>query len=516
MYKFDEVDLEDPIVWNGFKRGDTVGIFQLEAELGKYWSKRLKPSSIEELSDLVSLLRPGPLKSQNTELYAKRKSGDEPLEYLHSSLEPILNKTQGIICYQEQCSKIVMELGDFTPSESQTFQKGISKKLPEVINKCKVDFISRAEKKGIVTKEKAEEIFAGMQTFQRYGFAKAHGIEYSLNSYFSMYAKIKYPMQFYCSWLTFAKEKIDPSEERALLIQDARLHGIKVLPPDIRIKNVDFKIIGKNEISFGISHIRGIGNAAIKLVESNKIQIDSLNNLIKSVKHIKRGIAESLTKAGALDHLGLSRSEILRNIHVIFGRGSTDTDEVIPEVRPLTLNEFNHFKKNLDSMGVSGAIQSIIDEEICVKKRIPILESKIEYLKNSPKDSNQLKATWEKIYLGKNLTCSSSDDFRGLVDDRKTCKQVILDPNVKNYNLCVVIDKIDVKICSEKSKTPGELFAFLSVSDNTATLSCPLWAENYAKYKDLIWDGCVLNINVTKRIYNGRENININKLEVLG
>src|SRR5687768_5920501 len=109
-YKFDEIPLDDPRVWSAYQRGDVIGTFQTESELGKIWSTKLKPTSIEELSDLIALVRPGPLQSGQSDKYIRVKNEEEQESFMHESLVPILKPTKGCLIYQEQSMKIAKEL----------------------------------------------------------------------------------------------------------------------------------------------------------------------------------------------------------------------------------------------------------------------------------------------------------------------------------------------------------------------------------------------------------------------
>lgn len=168
-----DIPLDDEKTWNLIGSGRTKGLFQIESQLGQDWCRRIKPRSIEELSAVIALVRPGPLQSGQSDLYAKRKHGDEPVTYLVPELESILGPTQGINLYQEQSIRIVQEIAGFNEVEADLLRKSIGKKLPEEMAKIKIEFMEKAEKKGIVTKEQAEEIFKSIETAQRYSFNKS-------------------------------------------------------------------------------------------------------------------------------------------------------------------------------------------------------------------------------------------------------------------------------------------------------------------------------------------------------
>lgn len=505
----------NPLVWSAFKRGDCVGIFQVETPLTSYWTRRLKPNNIEELSDVISLVRPGPLESLETEKYARRKIGEEPVEYIHESLETVLKGTQGIICYQETCSKIAGLIAGFSPAKQEWLRKSLSKKKPEEIYKAKLEFIEGAINKGIVSKEKAEEIFAIIEKFQRYGFVKAHGIEYAMNSYKSMECKVLHPVEFYCSWLTFADEKIDPAEERANLINDARLHNIKILPPVIKNKNIDFEITGERQITFGLSHIRGIGGSAVKALST--LKLDDFHSFLKSVPKLHRNVAESLIKSGACDCYGLSRTKMLRVIHALFGRSDKDSEEIQPEVKRLTPNELQQFFVTFESASIEESLKSIVIQGRCIAKRIPTIESKIKYIQGDFPDNNTNKSIWEKIYLGIALSCSAADDYKKQSEKVISCRRLADLPVKSKFVLHVVLDEVTEKRTSEKAKTPNQKFAVLKVSDSSLGIgSLMCWPKEYEKFKDFLIEGTVLEIEGYKNSWLGREQLTTNKITLIG
>lgn len=516
-YDFKNVPLSDPRVWALFARGDTKGIFQLEKQLGQDWAKRAKPRNIEELAVLISILRPGPLESGMSDQYVKRKNGDEAVEYFHPALEDILDETYGCLIYQEQAMNIAVKIAGFTPVQADNLRKAIGKKKPEEMAKVKVMFMEEAAKRGIVTADEAAEIFGWIEKSVRYSFNKSHAVSYALISYLSAYQKVHFPTEFYTSWLTYSDWKPSAKEEIYDLVQNARLNGIVVLPPDIRRKNVDFEIIERGKIIFGLSHIRGVGSAAVSAIIEAGHELDTFIGFIKAIKKLKRNIGESLIKSGACDCYGLSRTQMLRNLHAVYGRSDSESLETTAETKKLTQPELNHFVKFVDDRGIAGAMQQIIDDGRCVKKRLPTIESKVKYLHENVDDTNRQKSIWEKLYLGLNLTCSAADDVDKLEPNTKTCRQAHFLGNKEKLILHVVIDSIRVRETSEKSKNPGAKFCYINVSDNTGALgNVVCWPEKYEKFKMELCEDTVVTIYGRVDCWNGKTQIVLDNLKVIG
>ena len=176
---YDDIEEDCPAVWEMLGRGMSRGCFQLESNLGKDWSEKIKPESLEELSDLVSLIRPGCLRAFSgnppksmTQRYADRKNKSEEVSYLHPSLEPILKSTQGVLISQEQSMRIASELAGFDLQQADILRRAIGKKKADVMGKMKTSFIKGCQEEGGLEKGVAEEIFGWIRESQRYSFNK--------------------------------------------------------------------------------------------------------------------------------------------------------------------------------------------------------------------------------------------------------------------------------------------------------------------------------------------------------
>ena len=179
MVSYTSNDYDDEKTWQLFSDGKTKGVFQLESNLGKSRSKKLAPNSIEELSALIAIIRPGCLQAyvdgkSMTHHFIDRKHGREEVTYLHESLEEILAQTYGVLVYQEQSMRIAQKIAGFNLEEADELRKAIGKKKADLMAQVKKKFIKGANKVKIVNKEEAEEIFGWIQASSRYDFNKSH------------------------------------------------------------------------------------------------------------------------------------------------------------------------------------------------------------------------------------------------------------------------------------------------------------------------------------------------------
>ena len=144
-FSIGDIDLDCPAVWQLISSGRTVGVFQLEKNLGQDWSKRVRPNSLEELAVLTALLRPGPLEAGMTQDYVDIKFGRKKHSYLHQALKPILESTYGCLVYQEQAIRIATDIAGFSPESADELRKAIGKKKPELMAKVKSKFVKSAD-----------------------------------------------------------------------------------------------------------------------------------------------------------------------------------------------------------------------------------------------------------------------------------------------------------------------------------------------------------------------------------
>ena len=168
QFNINHLPLDCPATWKLISSGYTVGVFQLEQQLGQDWARKVKPQNIEELAALTSLLRPGPLEAGQSQEYVDTKFGHKSITYLHPVLKPILEPTYGCLVYQEQAIRIAVEIAGFSLENADDLRKAMGKKLPELMTQLKKKFIDGAKKKGLVPRGVAEEMFGWIEKSQRY------------------------------------------------------------------------------------------------------------------------------------------------------------------------------------------------------------------------------------------------------------------------------------------------------------------------------------------------------------
>ena len=300
------IPLDDPKAFELLGNGQTAGVFQVEGGGMTRYLIQMKPQKLDHIIAMVALYRPGPMAFIPD--YIARMHGEAPVEYRHPAMAPIFDSTYGIPVYQEQVMRAAVELGGFSPSESDELRKAISKKKKDQIEKFRAKFVKGALVKGM-TKETAEAIYEDWEEFARYGFNKSHAADYGVIAVETAYLKVHYTAEFMAALLS-ASASI--AEKVALYVADARTMGVTVLPPEINASNWDFDIEdidGKPSIRFGLGAIKNLGKSAMELVLVERQKNGPFKDLNDFARRLdlralgKRGL-ECLIKVGALDAFG--------------------------------------------------------------------------------------------------------------------------------------------------------------------------------------------------------------------
>jgi DNA polymerase-3 subunit alpha len=480
---FENVDLDCPDTWELISSGNTKGVFQLESRLGQSMAKKLKPSNIEELAALISIMRPGCLEAVRdgktvSNHFIDKKNGQESIDYFHQSLEPILKTTYGEMVYQEQAMQICQQIANFDLSEADMLRKAIGKKKPEEMARIKTLFTEKSKEAKIINEQQAEQIFSWIEKSQRYSFNKSHAISYALNAYVSAYCKAHHPHEFFVSYLKFAKDKIDPMKEIAELISNANALGIKIYRPDIRKLNSEF-ILDKNIIYFGLTNIKSVGESVYKkIIETIKhynIDIENINLnalLFTLLDNINSAAAKSMISVGAFEHLKVSRKKILFYLDIISNLSKREKELIIAN---------NNWQSELyDLLG------SILDK--VNKKRKEVIESLIRAIKNpaySLQDDYEWIAQVEKQYLGASITCSIVDgrdleaansDCRSLTKSATLPKTIIVGAEIDDMNI----------VKTKNGANPGQEMAFVKLTDGTGSCDIVVFPKEFDTYKSLL------------------------------
>jgi DNA polymerase-3 subunit alpha len=298
------VPLDDPDTFKKvFHTALTSGVFQFESSGMRDILRRYKPDTVEELTALNALYRPGPMDMIDD--FIERKWGRRKVEYLRPELEGILKDSLGVIVYQEQVMRIANVLASYSLGEADLLRRAMGKKDPQAMAKQRDRFMSGAAALGH-PKGAVDEIFDQMEKFSGYGFNKSHSAAYALVAYQTAYLKTHYPVEFMAALLTSETSK---PENVVKYIGECKEMGIAVEPPDVQVSRAQFTPHG-DAIRFGLAAVKNVGGNAIESITRAREEVagrfKSFWEFCEKVdlRVMNSRVIESLIKAGALDSLG--------------------------------------------------------------------------------------------------------------------------------------------------------------------------------------------------------------------
>jgi len=311
--KIEPEDLEpdDPEVYEAFRQGHTELVWQLSQPSATSKLKELKPDKFDHIVALSSLIRPGPLYSGVTNAYIARRHGRRA-KGMHKIIDKMLPGTYGLAIYQEDVTKIFHDLGGFSWADADAVRKGVAKKKIELMEVWKPQFLSGVQENGL-SKSDALKIWSQLVEFSKYSFNRSHSVSYSLLSYWTMYLKLKYPLEFIAAAL-MAEGKED--KKRAYIKEGARL-GVIVTAPDVSVSGETFTIDPrkKNVIRAGLIDVKGVGPKIFDDIRA-KQPFESVSDFLARTNANKTAFVR-LCKVGAFDELHPNPKVLVENIDEI-------------------------------------------------------------------------------------------------------------------------------------------------------------------------------------------------------
>jgi DNA polymerase-3 subunit alpha len=305
----EQLPLDDAPSYEIMAAGQTVGLFQIEGQGMRDILRQLRPNNLEEVSDLISLYRPGPMASIPE--YIECKAGRKPIDVLHPLLEPVLAGTYGVIVYQEQVLQIARTLAGYSLGEADMLRRAMGKKIKKEMDQQQARFLSGATEHGVPA-GLAEIIFDLMAKFAGYGFSKSHAAPYALIAYQTAWLKVNAPVEFYAGSMSL---DISNTDKLAIFYQDARRMGVTIRPPDVNRSAADFTV-EDGEVLYALGAIRNVGLAAMEhlvAVREAGGRFADLHDFVQRVdpRQVNKRALENLARAGAFDSLHPNRAEII-------------------------------------------------------------------------------------------------------------------------------------------------------------------------------------------------------------
>jgi DNA polymerase-3 subunit alpha len=320
----DHLPLDDKKTYDLLNRAETLGVFQLESGGMRDLCKKFQITSVEHITALVALYRPGPMDLIPD--FIKRRHGEIKVEYEHPLLESISKETYGILIYQEQVMQATQLLAGYSLGSADLLRRAMGKKKVEEMQKQRETFVKGCHEKNNIPKTKANQIFDLLEKFAGYGFNKSHAAAYAIVAYQTAYLKANFPVEFFCAMMT---NDMANTEKLSEYIAEAREFGIEVLGPDVNESGVHFAPAQDGKaIRFGMAAIKGVGEGAVETIlkargESGKFK--TLAELCERVdgRSLGRKTLEALIKTGACDCFGQTRATLAAQIERTLARAAS-------------------------------------------------------------------------------------------------------------------------------------------------------------------------------------------------
>ena len=445
-FSMDDVPDDDPDTFKMLAEGKTQGVFQLESQGMTGVCVGMKADSIEDITAIVALYRPGPMDS--IPKFIESKLNPRKVTYKCPELEPILKVTYGCIVYQEQVIEIFRQLGGYTMGQADNIRRAISKKKMKIIEAERKVFVYGDPENNIpgciakgISEAVAQSLYDEIVAFANYAFNKAHAVCYAVVSYQTAYLKCHYPKQYMAALMTSV---LDSASKISGYIAECKELGIPVLPPDINHSEDQFTVDG-NAIRFGLGAVKNVGHGLVRAMCAKREEggpFKSLEDFIQRMgDEINKRAVENFIKCGAMDCFGHHRSELL----AVYDRMM----DAIASTR----------KKNLE--GQIGLFSLLDDEDAAASIPIPKL----------PEMSKGEMLNLEKETMGIYISGHPMDDYRNLLRNTHVVHIADLMDEEKNFqdDQTVSVAGI-VQAVKMKTTRSNSMMAYVTVEDDTAAI----------------------------------------------
>ena len=446
-FNIDKIPDDDPATFAMLAEGKTQGVFQMESAGMTGVCINMKPTSIEDITAIVALYRPGPMDS--IPRFVANKLDPRKVTYKTPLLEPILRVTYGCIVYQEQVIEIFRSLGGYTMGQADNIRRAISKKKMKVIEAERKVFVYGDKEQGIpgamakgVPEQVAQSIYDEIVDFANYAFNKAHAVCYAVVAYQTAYLKCHYPKQYMAALMTSV---LDSATKISGYIAECKDMGIPVLPPDINNSVDNFSVEG-DSIRFGLGAVKNVGRNLIRSMVAKRNEGGKFRSLEDFIERMGEGelnkrAVENFIKCGAMDCFGYYRTQLLAVYDTMM--------DSIAASR----------KKNLE--GQMGMFAMLDEEEPSVSIPIPQLNEMRKA------DLMQLEKETTGIYLSGH----PMDDYRHLLKNTHVVPMGRLLDEESNYQDDQIVSVAGI-VQSVKMKTTrnNSMMAYVTVEDDTASL----------------------------------------------
>ncbi len=456
-----QISLTDEKSLKLFSDGMLNAVFQFESSGMVEICRKLRPESLEDLSALNALYRPGPLDGGMVDDYIERRHGRRKVTYITPQMKDILENTYGILVYQEQIMQLAQQLAGYSLGEADLMRRAMGKKKKEEMALHEEKFIKGAIERGIA-EDKARRIFTLMAQFADYGFNRSHSFAYAYLAYQTAYLKAHYPTHFYAAVLS---NELSNADKLARYIAEMKVLGISLLPPNVNSSNEGFTP-SEHSILFGLAAIKGIGSSAVQMIIRAREEggdFKSIFNFAERVdqRAVNKRVMESLIKSGAFDSTSNNRAAMMAALDRAIEYGAKAQRDKLSGQTDL-------FASLLGDAGTASNEPSLPDTKPWTRK---------EYL--------ALEKEALGFYASGHPLEDYADSIRAMAKaDSGTIKEF---PDGDIVSLGGLIVDLAVKTTKK-----GDRFALFRLEDQFGSVKIVCWPEQFNRYKTLLQNDVAL------------------------
>ncbi|MCK5284446.1 MAG: DNA polymerase III subunit alpha [Alphaproteobacteria bacterium] len=465
-----QIPLDDEKTFEMLRRGENVGVFQMESAGMRDLGRQMKVSSFEQIIALVALYRPGPM--ENIPKYLACLRGDEERDYMHPKLQPYLEETYGIMIYQEQVMQAAQVLSGYTLGAADLLRRAMGKKIKSEMDAQRELFVRGAKEYNDVPEKQASHIFDQIAKFAGYGFNKAHSAGYALIAYWTAWLKANYPVEFIAASMTL---DLGNTDKLSVFKQDIDRMGIVLYPPDINKSNADFAVEAKG-VRYALAALKGVGESAMNAIVAERSQngvyktLDSFAQRL-DYKNMNKRQFEQLSCAGAFDGINDNRAQMVGSSEIIL-----------------------RYAQFLAEERDSGQVSLFGEDDGDNGLGMPDLP-KIQKWKSLEQLSHEFEAVG--FYLSAHPLDSREQQFENLgISSIAKVEKDMQNMTVGHFQMAGVLLKKQ-----EKMSQRGSKYAFLQLSDPTGIYEVTLFSELFVSSREYLEPGTslLLNVNVEQR-----------------
>ena len=461
------IALDDAAAYEVMSSAQTIGVFQLEGQGMRDTLRQLRPSSIEDVTAIVSLYRPGPM--DNIPAFVDCKFGRKPIDTLHPMLEAVLKETYGIIVYQEQVMQIAQILAGYSLGEADLLRRAMGKKKKDEMEQQRARFISGAAEKGVPAAQ-AGAIFDLVDKFAGYGFNKSHAAAYAVVSYQTAWLKANAPVEFFAASMSL---DIANTDKLSVFYQDAKRFGVPVKPPCVNRSEADFEVEA-GEVLYALGGIRNVGLQAMEHVAQVRREGGPFRDIFDFVervdpRQVNRRTFETLARAGAFDAIHPNRAQLVEAAEVLIG-----------------------YAQSVAADRASSQVSLFGDQAEAARPRLPRTEAW------NPVD----RLDHELAAVGFYLSGHPLEDMVEALRRKRT--DLLTDAVAKAIAGAEALRMAGVvRRKQERPSRTGEKFAFVTFSDPTGEYEVLFPPEALRKCRDLLEPGRAVAIKVRAKATDG-------------